>query len=122
MCKGRQETVIAKRAVNNEIVRESIVIFVLYVVALFTGVLLLLSVETAGEERFGRLFFEVTSAVSTTGLSVGDTTASLSGAGRAVIMLCMLFGRLGALSAVFMIGRDSAPSRVHHPTEEVVVG
>ena len=122
MCRGRNETVVFKRTVNNEIVRESIVIFVLYVVAAFLGTGVLLAVEPAGEERFGRLLFEVMSAVSTTGLSAGDTTASLSGAGRVVIMACMLFGRLGALTMVFMIGRDTSPSRIHHPTEEVVVG
>ena len=122
MCSGRQETTIYKRTVRNEIVRESIVIFFLYAVVVFFATGALLITESASTDRLGPLLFEVVSASSTAGLSVGDTTAGLSGAGRAVIMLCMLFGRLGALSVVFMIGRDRPPSRIHHPTEEFIVG
>ena len=62
------------------------------------------------------------SAVTTTGLSVGDLTAHLSGAGKAVVMVAMFIGRLGALSVVMMIGDREHERRVRFPTEELVVG
>ena len=68
------------------------------------------------------LFFEAVSAVTTTGLSMGDTTSALSGAGRAVIMAAMFIGRLGALTVVLMIGDKESKKHVRFPTEELVVG
>ena len=60
--------------------------------------------------------------MTTTGLSVGDTTASLSAAGKAVIMAGMFIGRLGALSVVMLIGDREAKSHIRYPSEELVVG
>ena len=43
--------------------------------------------------------------------------------GRAVIMVCMFCGRLGALAVVFLIGgQETAPSRIRFPKEDLVVG
>ena len=68
------------------------------------------------------LFFEAVSAVTTTGLAVGDTTASLSTPGRFVIMVAMFIGRLGALTVVLMIGDRESKRHVRFPSEEIVVG
>ena len=76
-------------------------------------------------ERFAlqHVLFETISAVSTAGLSCGTTTEALSPVGRAVIMVCMFCGRLGALAVVFLIGgRETAPSRIRFPKEDLVVG
>ena len=70
----------------------------------------------------GALLFEAISAVTTTGLSLGDTTARLSPAGRAVIMCAMFVGRLGALTVVLMIGDRESKRYVRFPGEELVVG
>ena len=53
---------------------------------------------------------------------VGDTTPSLSFAGRCVIMVAMFIGRLGALSVVMLIGDRESKRHVRFPTGEVVVG
>lgn len=45
------------------------------------------------------------SAFSTTGLSLSYTT-QLTGFGTAIIMLCMLWGRLGTLTIVVALGRQ----------------
>ena len=122
MCRGEEETVISHRLVPNEIVRESIVI----VVALMTFVVVimgaLLVTETKTGIAFDALFFEAISAVTTTGLSVGDTTARLSPAGRVVIMVAMFLGRLGALTVVLMIGDRESKRHLRYPSEELVVG
>ncbi len=122
MCRGEDETVISRRTVPNDVVRESIVIVsvMLAFIWLVNGVL---SFTEAGRGLSGEaLFFEVISAVTTTGLSLGDTTARLSPTGRAVIMCAMFFGRLGALTVVMMIGDRESNRRVRFPTEELVVG
>ena len=72
---------------------------------------------------FENLLFETISAVTTTGLTCGNTTSLLSPAGRVVIMICMLCGRLGAISVVLLIGgRDELISSIKYPKEELVVG
>ena len=122
MCRGELETVIAQRMVPYDIVRESIVI----VMALlgFIGLVMgaLLATESGSGIAESALFFESVSAITTTGLSVGDTTARLSVEGKAVIMVAMFLGRLGALTVVMMIGDRESKRHIRFPTEELVVG
>jgi len=122
MCRGENETVISQRAVPYDIVRESLVI----VVALLTFVLVVFGALLVTEQGAGigsdALLFEAVSAITTTGLSVGDTTVRLTLAGRCVIMVAMFLGRLGALTVVMMIGDRESQRHVRYPTEELVVG
>ena len=122
MCRGEAETVISRRLVPMEIVRESIVILMMIasLIVIVTGVLMV--TESGGAITTDALFFEAVSAVTTTGLSVGDTTPSLSGGGRVAIMVAMFCGRLGALSVVMMIGDRESKRRIRFPQEELVVG
>ena len=122
MCRGEQETVISRRVISYDVVRESIVIVVamLLLAALVYGVLV--GVEPRSAESDWRLFFEALSAVTTTGLSIGDTTARLTPVGRVVIMTGMFCGRLGALTVVLLIGARESKRHVRYPSEELVVG
>ena len=122
LCRGDSDTVISKKTVPADIVRESIVIVtaLLMFAFLVTGALLL--TEAGSGASVEALAFEAISAVTTTGLSIGSTTASLSQEGRFVIMVAMFIGRLGALTVVMMIGDREAKSLVRHPYEEIVVG
>jgi len=122
MCRGESETVISKRVISYDVVRESIVIVV--ALMLLENViygLLLLTEPNAVETNF-RLFFEAVSAITTTGLSVGETTAHLSPVGRCVIMVAMFLGRLGALTVVLMIGSRESKRHIRYPNAELVVG
>ena len=122
MCRGEPETVIDRRTIPTEIVRESLVILMALVMfsAVVTGALFV--TEAGSGIASDAIFFEAVSAVTTTGLSVGDTTQSLSGAGRVVVMIAMFIGRLGALTVVLMIGDRESKKHVRFPTEELVVG
>lgn len=122
MCRGDTETVISNRLVPTEIVRESIVILMTLasMIIVVTGVLMV--TESGSGTTADALFFEAVSAVTTTGLSVGDTTRNLSGGGRIAIMVAMFCGRLGALTVVMMIGDRESKRRIRFPQEELVVG
>ena len=122
MCRGESETVISKRVISYDVVRESIVIVVALMLLENVVYGLLLVTEPNAEATGVRLFFEAVSAITTTGLSVGDTTARLSPAGRTVIMVAMFLGRLGALTVVLMIGSRESKRHVRYPNEELVVG
>jgi trk system potassium uptake protein TrkH len=106
-----------------DIVRESLVIFMALVA--FASVVfgaLLVTEGGVGGASSDALFFETVSAITTTGLSMGDTTARLSFAGKIVIMVAMFIGRLGALTVVLMIGDRESASHIRFPQEELVIG
>ena len=129
MCRGENETVISKRVITYDTVRESIIIFMALValVVITLGCLLVTEDGNAaffanGNFSVGALIFESVSAITTTGLSCGDTTKLLSPNGKFVIMAAMFLGRLGALSVVMMIGDREVVRHVRYPNEELVVG
>ena len=126
MCRGETETVISKRVIPTDIVRESIVILMALIafVAVVTGILFVTEAEAlrSSATQIDALFFEAVSAITTTGLSVGSTTRDLSFAGKCVIMVAMFIGRLGALTVVMMIGDRESNRHIRFPTEELVVG
>ena len=122
LCRNEDETIISRKSVPDDIVRESIVIVMalMVFVCVVYGALLVTERTTGISES--ALLFEAVSAVTTTGLSVGDTTVRLSVAGKMVIMVAMFLGRLGALTVVLMIGDRESNRHVRFPTEELVVG
>ncbi len=122
MCRGESETVVYRRVVPTDIVREALVIFMALIALTVCVIGALLVTEGDSGIASDALFFEAVSAITTTGLSMGDTTARLSTAGKCVIMVAMLIGRLGALTVVMMIGDRESHSRVRYPSEELVIG
>ena len=122
LCRGERETIISRRAVPMDVVRESIVIFMVLSVLITLVMGLLLLTEDGRGIPTDALFFEACSAITTTGLSMGDITPMLSASGRVIIMCAMFAGRLGALSVVLMIGDREAARHIRYPMEELVVG
>ena len=72
------------------------------------------------EYSFMQLLFEVVSAFGTVGLSTGITPA-LSVAGKAVIILVMFTGRVGAFTLISMWVNRTEP-RARYSEEEVSIG
>ncbi len=121
--RGRREVTVFQRTISLDIVRESIVIFFFYFALAAVAMTILLATETGREGlSFETLLFETVSAVTTTGLSCGNTTQLLSTSGRIVLMICMFAGRLGALTVVLLIAGKEEPSSIRYPKEELVVG
>ncbi len=122
-CHRRRDVVLSKRTIPPEVIRESLIITFtfLFCIALTVATLLVTENGRTGMD-FESLLFESVSAVATTGLSVGDTTRSLSSAGQFVIMLAMFVGRLGALTIVLMIAGDDEPETIRYPKEDILVG
>lgn len=99
----------------------------LAVLAMGAVTVLTLLLAYTEQRSFLALMFEVTSAIGTVGLSVGDggvrsLSALFTGTGKGVIILTMLIGRFGPL----MIGLFSVktPSQMlrRYPESKVVIG
>lgn len=123
--RGRQDVEAFGRRLPDSLVRKAAT-----VAASLLGVIVLatLTLDLTEDIPFEPLLFEVVSAASTTGLSLGATT-ELSPFGRVVITITMFAGRLGALSllgllvqGVGVVGGEHARTRSHLPRDTVSLG
>jgi len=76
---------------------------------------------TSRPRWFLEALFECISALGTVGLSTGITPA-LSDAGKIVLMLLMLLGRLGPVSAAVALAKRRSSYQPEYPEEEPLVG
>ncbi len=67
--------------------------------------------------------YEVTSAISTVGLSMGITSA-LGPFSRSLMILLMYFGRVGILTVTYamMLNQHSGDSTIKHPDADLLIG
>ncbi|MCM2323906.1 MAG: hypothetical protein NDJ90_11655 [Oligoflexia bacterium] len=91
------------------------------VTSLSAGGLTLFFLFLTQEIRPGILLFEVISALGTVGLSQG-ATVRLDSIGKLIIMVCMLFGRVGPLTVLLSLASVRPDRAAWLPKEDVTVG
>ena len=69
----------------------------------------------------GQLVYEVISAIATVGLTTGITTQLLP-LSRALLMLLMFAGRLGALSFLLAVAEKKKTPEAQRPSESILIG
>ncbi len=122
--RGREQVHLFHRSLPPSIVQKS---FFLGFMAFFlvTGVTwVVLAVEGT---PFLETLFEVTSAVATVGLSVGDGSgrsycANFGDTGKLLLTLCMFIGRLGPLTIGIAVLHGEKQQHYRLPTEKVLIG
>ncbi|MDD4540398.1 MAG: potassium transporter TrkG [Lentisphaeria bacterium] len=114
---GQSEVVFGGRRINPQSIAQASAIVMLMVMAVSLGVLLLSAMMPS--EPLGNVVYEVISAASTTGLSVGTTTR-LASAGKVVIMMLMFLGRVGPLSFLLAL-RPPRTSMVEYPDARITI-
>jgi trk system potassium uptake protein TrkH len=117
--RGLDKIRVGKHSLPSTLLLRAIVVFVisLSLVILATW-LLLLSNPFSLEQSL----FEVISAYSTTGLSLG-ITGGLNTIGRWIIMISMFAGRLGAITIMIsLLGRDKGKRLIEYPEESILIG
>jgi trk system potassium uptake protein TrkH len=117
--RGFSEARVGGRAIPDRIVlrASAVLMFGLFTVLAATWLLLLVQ-----RIPLDGALFEVVSAFSTTGLSLG-VTDQLSTAGRWIIIVMMFWGRLGASTVVLLLVQRRRPQEsVKYPEARVFVG
>lgn len=117
----QRELHVFNRTINPGVVSRSLAVIVVYGLVLFGGLLGLTITERAADIDFLEVMFEATSALGTVGFSTG-ITKSLSTAGKLIIMVLMLVGRLGPLSLAAALTFSERRPRYSYPSEQLVVG
>ncbi|MBW8000679.1 MAG: Trk family potassium uptake protein [Planctomycetes bacterium] len=117
----RQEVEMFKRSISIAVVGRAIAVTLLFVAVLFTATLLLSITEDVSGITMSDILFETSSALGTVGLTTG-ITGSLTTAGKLIIIVVMLVGRLGPLTLLAALTFNLKPVRYSYPQEAIIVG
>jgi trk system potassium uptake protein len=117
--RGLDKIRVGKHTLPGALLMRALVVFVISfsLVILATWLILL-----TNPFSLDQALFEVVSAYSTTGLSLGITTG-LNTAGRLIIIFTMFAGRLGAITIMIsLLGRDKGKKLIDYPEESILIG
>jgi len=115
---GKTQSVIFSRSISFEIVKRALAIIFLYLSIAGFAITILSLTENI---NFVAIAFEVISALSTVGLSLG-VTSQFSLLGKILLVILMLFGRIGILTAILAGVGQRKKSHVRYPEDEFFVG
>ncbi|MBE6136883.1 MAG: Trk family potassium uptake protein [Erysipelotrichaceae bacterium] len=116
--RGKDNVVIFKRRVSNQIIKQSSSLFVTYLVLVLIGVLVIAAVEPFTLEQ---VLFEVISALGTVGLSLGVSAQGMV-VTKIVLILLMYAGRLGAVTLLSFFVEKRADDNLIEPKGKMLVG
>lgn len=125
--RGRGRAMIYRRTIPHAAMDRALSVTLLSWVLISVVLMLLLVTEQgAGPHdpaapRFLALLFEAVSAFGTVGLSTG-LTASLTSAGKGLVILLMFVGRLGPLTVALAAGQREERGRFRYAEENVMIG
>src|SRR5699024_10501439 len=119
VARGGKNFVLFKREIYDEDMHKAVVILIMGITLMFVSVLTLTIFENG--ESLRQIFFEVTSAFGTVGLSLG-ITSSLSTGSKIVLMVLMFIGRVGVISFLYIFNNVNKVGRVRYPKERMIIG
>jgi trk system potassium uptake protein TrkH len=117
--RGLDKIRVGKHTLPGALLMRALVVFVISFSLVFLATWLILLTNPFSLDQ---TLFEVVSAYSTTGLSLG-ITASLNTFGRLIIIFTMFAGRLGAITIMIsLLGRDKGKKLIDYPEESILIG
>ena len=114
---GRDKVISSGVVIPPVRVHQAAATFVLAMCTIFAGVV---GLDLTGSYSFDKALFEVISALSTVGLSMG-LTGELNAAGKLVITLVMFIGRVGILAFFLAVARRQGGFDNHRLRERDVI-
>lgn len=118
LAKGKKRTEIFRREISDNSIRRAFAIIALSLIIVGFCIFLLVIVEP--DKDLMTLAFEAFSAYSTVGLSL-NMTASLSDAGKIIIMALMFIGRVSMFSLLIAIIKREKYFNYRYPNEEILI-
>ncbi|WP_257666623.1 TrkH family potassium uptake protein [Parapedobacter tibetensis] len=117
LAKGKDSLEIFKRKISNDAVNKAFAIIMLSLLAL--GVSVFALTITDGDKGLMDIAFECFSAYATCGLSLG-ITPELSDGGKVIITCTMFIGRVGLLTLLVALIKNTRNMNVAYPQEKVL--
>ncbi|MBE6948796.1 MAG: Trk family potassium uptake protein [Ruminococcaceae bacterium] len=116
--RNEEQTVMFKRSIEPNVVREASAIVSIYFAAAIAGAIAISIIEPVS---FIRALYETGSAIGTVGLSMG-LTPSLGSAARMILILLMYAGRIGGLSFVLALAEKRKRVPLDRPMGKILIG
>lgn len=120
LLKGRDRVEIMGRTIPNTLIQRSLTIISLGILVLMSSTLLVVLFENR-QDIFLDHLFETTSAFATVGVSTG-ITADLTTPSHWVIIITMLIGRVGPLTALIALTNRGPSYSYRYPEESINLG
>lgn len=117
LARGKESIEIYKRRIAVESVNKAFAIIVLSVLTITLSFVLMNLADPQQEMK--ALLFEVVSAYSTCGLSLG-ITSSLSATGKIIVAVTMFVGRVGTLTLLVAFIKNTRNKSYIYPTEKIL--
>lgn len=118
---GKEDIEVFGRRITSSTVRKSVGIFFVGVLAVLTGILLIVLIEP--EFDLLEASFEVVSALATVGLSIGGSS-NLTSIGKLLIVIYMFMGRVGLLTIFLALVAKNTVNKqqIRYPEGRIIVG
>lgn len=116
--RGKEQIVINKKSIKFDTVYKSLVVVIGAAFLIMLGLLVMSYTEPF---TLKEIFFEITSAFGTTGLSLG-ITQDLTNVGKVVLIIIMFCGRIGILALLLMFKGNRGKSSIKYPEIDMIVG
>lgn len=118
MIRGREDVVLFRYRLAQERVYKALTV-TLFALSIVIGATMVLSILE--DHPFLMILFEVTSAFSTVGMTMG-LTPELDVPGKIMIMLMMFVGRLGPLTLTYAVGSRRGRVLYRHAEGKIIIG
>lgn len=115
--KGREDVVIFKKSLHEEDVNKSYMVFFVFMGLFLISTMFLSHIENFPLEL---LMFEIMSALTTTGLSIG-ITEELSAFSKVWLSVLMIIGRIGTISMIYTLIKPKKTT-TKYVKEHLIVG
>ena len=123
--RGKKQTQLWKRSISSDLVARAFSVLMFFLIGNMVGLFLLCITESHILVMEGRnildLLFEQVSAMGTVGLSTG-ISPNLSSAGKIIIVLSMIIGRVGTLTVAFAFTGKIISKNFKYPEGHTMVG
>ena len=132
-CRRERQVRVFKRGIEQDDVINAVTVSMLYVIAILLSVFIICGIDGGkdyvsdyGETwvagiNFKSVLFEVISAISATGLTMG-ITAELSVVSQVILILLMFFGRVGGYTLVLVFSETRRPPAITRLPEHIMIG
>lgn len=117
--RGDKNLKLFNREVYEEDLQKAVTVMIVAIMMVFVSLIILSLIEDVSVLS---LFFEVTSAFGTVGLSLG-ITEELSTVSKCILMILMFIGRVGIITFLLTFRKLATNEQfIHYPKERILVG
>ena len=117
---GNADVLMFKRMIPSSNVLRAFSIIVIFLLITYAGVMTMQAL--APQTDMTAVIFESVSALTTTGLSIGSTTAGFQPAAKLTLALFMFIGRMGPFTIMLFLLSREKPGQLKYPQERIIIG